>query len=568
MVDLTLAFDLVFVLAAAFIGGAVAVVFRQPAISGYLLGGLLFGPQALGLIHDSADIKTLAEVGVAFLMFTLGLEFSLSRIRAHSQVVILGVSVQLAVSVLSALLLVGLIGLSFGQALFFGLMLGFSSTAVVVKSLLAKGELETTHGKLASSWLILQDLAVLPVLIILSSFGGNNLVLDLGGGILKAAIFLILTVYLGTKFAPRILGQIASSGSREIFILAAMILVLGIAFITRAFGLSFALGGFLAGIIISESQFSQQVFADVKNVRDLFATLFFVSIGMLVGPIFILQNFLAIGILLLLMAAAKLVVVTTWIYRFGYHLKTALMTSLALIQIGEFSFVVANQGLEKGFINTYQYQLILSAAIVSLILTPFWIDRSARAYHLLKDIVISKLPKWQHLFFTSTTSGPAEESLDLEGHVLVIGYGRVGRYLSHALLSAKVPHVVSDLDPKKLVEPQSRGIPVIYGDAAEEEILEIMGVRRARAVVITHGDLVSTKLAIHRIRAVNPNVKIMARAHADGDVSDLKTLAIYRVIQPEFEASLTMTHKLLDFMNVPKSETDELLKRLRREHHG
>ena len=195
MVDLTLAFDLVFVLAAAFVGGAVATVFRQPAITGYLLGGLLFGPQALGLIRESADIKTLAEVGVAFLMFTVGLEFSLSRIREQSRVVILGVVLQIAVSTLAALLLTGILGLSVGQALFFGLMLGFSSTAVVIKSLLSVGELETTHGKLASSWLILQDLAVLPVLIMLSSFGGDNLILDLGSGILRAALFLVVAVF-------------------------------------------------------------------------------------------------------------------------------------------------------------------------------------------------------------------------------------------------------------------------------------------------------------------------------------------------------------------------------------
>jgi len=568
LVDLTLAFDLVFVLAAAFVGGAVATVFRQPAITGYLLGGLLFGPQALGLIRESADIKTLAEVGVAFLMFTVGLEFSLSRIREQSRVVILGVVLQIAVSTLAALLLTGILGLSVGQALFFGLMLGFSSTAVVIKSLLSVGELETTHGKLASSWLILQDLAVLPVLIMLSSFGGDNLILDLGSGILRAALFLVVAVFLGTRVVPRILGQIAASGSREIFILAAMILVLGIAFITRQFGLSFALGGFLAGLIISESEFSEQVFADVKNVRDLFATLFFVSIGMLVGPLFILQNLPGILAILLVMALPKLLIVTGWVYRFGYHLKTAILTGIAMIQIGEFSFIVANVGVEKGFINGDQYQLILGAALFSLVITPFWVENATKGYHLLKDFVLTKIPRYQHLFFTSKIPGMVESEVSLDGHVVVVGYGRVGRYLSHALMAAKIPHVVSDLDPKRLLEPQSKGVPVVYGDAAEEEILELMGVRRAKAIAITHGDLVATKLAIHRIRAVNPNVKILARASADGDVLDLRSMAIYRVVQPEFEASLTMTHKVLDFMNTPKAETEDLLRRLRREHHG
>jgi CPA2 family monovalent cation:H+ antiporter-2 len=554
MVDLTLAFDLVFVLAAAFIGGAVATVFRQPVITGYLIGGLVFGPQALGLIHETADIKTLAEVGVAFLMFTVGLEFSFSRIRVYSRVVVMGVVVQILVSTVSALLFSVFFGWTASSALFFGLMLGFSSTAVVVKSLLGKGELETTYGKLASSWLILQDIAVLPALIILSSIGGQNVVIDLGEGILKTVLFLAVTVYLGTKFAPKILGQIAASGSREIFLLAAMILVLGVAFLTRQFGLSFALGGFLAGLIISESQFSQQVFADVKNVRDLFATLFFVSIGMLVGPIFILQNIIPILLVIVLMIAGKLIITSAWIFRFGYHMKTAV--------------VLANLGVQKGFINDNQYQLILASALVSLILTPFWIDRSGSIYHFLKDVVISRVPAWQHLFFTSKTSEEGSGSVMLQNHIIVVGYGRVGRFVSHALLAAKIPHVVSDLDPKRLAEPQSKGVPTVYGDAAEEEILALMNVRAAKALVITHGEIISTVLAIHRARKLAPNIKILARAHSDADVANLRGLAIYRVIQPEFESSLTMSHKVLDFMNVPKPEIEDLMRRLRREHHG
>ena len=568
MPDLSLAFNLVFVLAAAFVGGAVAVVFRQPAITGYLIGGLVFGPQALGLIQQTQDIQTLAQVGVALLMFTLGLEFSLERIRAHSQVVILGVLIQLAVSTVSGLLLTAFLGWSTGAALFFGMMLGFSSTAVVVKSLLSIGQLETTHGKIATSWLILQDLAVLPVLIILSSVGGQNLVLDLGTGILKAAVFLVIAVYLGTRFVPRILGQIAASGAREIFILASLILVLGIAFITKFFGLNFALGGFLAGLIISESQFSEQVFADVKNIRDLFATLFFVSMGMLVGPLFILQNLPAILGILLLMAVIKLGIVTSWIYRFGYHLKTAMLTGISMLQVGEFSFIVATIGVQQGFIGKSQYELILGAALLSLVLTPFLVTHAEVFYHRVRELTLKYQPAWQRFFFTSTTSEPLEDKTKLEGHVLVIGYGRVGRYLSHALTAAKIPHVVSDLDPKRLLEPQSKGIPTVYGDAAEEEILELMGVRSAKAVVITHGDMVSTKLAIDRIRKVNPNAKIMARASTDPDVTDLKKLAIYRVIQPEFEASLTMTHKILEFLGIPKPEISELLLKLRKEHHG
>lgn len=569
MVDLTLAYDLVIVLAAAFIGGAVAVVFRQPPISGYLLGGLLFGPQALGLIHETNDIKTLAEVGVAFLMFTLGIEFSLDRIKAYSKVVVIGVVVQVVASTVSALIFNALFGWSTTQSLFFGLMLGFSSTAVVVKALLNRGELETTHGKLASAWLIVQDLSVLPTLIVISSLGsGENLVVGLGLGIVKTAVFLAATVYLGTKLVPRILGQIAASGSREIFILAAMILVLGVAFLTSQFGLSFALGGFLAGLIISESQFSQQVFADVKNVRDLFATLFFVSIGMLVGPVFILKNIIPILIVLNVMGLVKLVTATVWIYKFGYHLRTSLLAAAALLQIGEFSFIVANIGLEKSFITQYQYQLILAAALFSLIVTPFWIDETSPVYHWIREVVMKRFPKLQHFFFTSKVGDFGEEGLQVKDHVILVGYGRVGRYLSRALKSADIPQVVTDLDPRRLQEPESRKIPTIYGDAEEEEILKLAKIKEAKAIVITHGEMVSTRITVHRVKHLAPHVKILARAHSDMDVEELRSLGIYRVIQPEFESSLTMTHRVLDFMNVPKPETEILLKRLRNEHHG
>jgi CPA2 family monovalent cation:H+ antiporter-2 len=568
MADLTLAFDLVIILAAAFIGGAVAVVFRQPPVTGYLLGGLLFGPQALGLIHDTKDIKTLAEVGVAFLMFTLGLEFSLDRIKAYSKVVVVGVVVQLVASTFSALIFSVFFGWGGPASLFFGLLLGFSSTAVVAKALLSRGELETTHGKLASAWLIIQDLAVLPTLIILSSVGNGNLVIGLGLGFLKTAVFLAATIYLGTKLAPKILGQIASSGSREIFLLASMILVLGVAFLTSQFGLSFALGGFLAGLIISESQFSQQVFADVKNVRDLFATLFFVSIGMLVGPIFILKNILLILVILMVMGVVKLAVTTVWIYKFGYHLRTALLAGASILQIGEFSFVVANLGLQKAFINQDQYQLILAAALFSLIVTPFWIDQTGKVYHFVREVVIKRFPGWQHIFFTSRVSELGEEGLQLRDHVILVGYGRTGRFLSHALRSAKITQVVTDLDPRKLQEPESLKIATIYGDAAEEEILKLSKVKNAKAIVITHGELMSTKITIHRVKSLSPRVRIIARAHSDSDVSELRAMGIYRVIQPEFESSLTMTHKVLDFMNVPKEETEVLIKKLRREHQG
>lgn len=568
MVDFSLAVDLIFVLAAAFVGGSLAVVFRQPVIAGYLVGGLIFGPQALGLIHESADIHTLAEIGIILLMFTLGLESSLPQLKSHSRILALGVAIQLVALTLTGLIFAPIFGWGTGQALFFGLMLAFSSTAVAIKALLAKGELDSTHGKLATSWLILEDLMILPTLIVLSSLGGQNLVLDLGTGLLKAALFLLIALFVGVRFAPKLLGQIAASGSREIFILASIILALGVAFLTNQFGLSFAMGGYLAGIVLSDSQFREQVFADVKSVRDLFAVLFFVSMGMLVGPLFIVQNIFPAILVLLIMSVVKIVIITAWIYKFGYHLRTASLSGAALIQVGEFSFVIATLGVSKGFIDASQYQLILTVAIISLILTPFYVRQAPRVYRFLRELVFARLPQWQHLFFTGHATEHSSLGVELSNHIVVIGYGRVGRYLSHALMSAKVPHVISDLDPKRLIEPQSRGIATVYGDASEEEILEIMGVKRARAVVITHGEVVATKMIINRVRALNPNIKILARAHDDSDVADLKSLAIYRVVQPEFEASLTMTHKLLDFLNVPKEEEKELLLRLRREHHG
>lgn len=568
MVEASLAVDLIFVLAAAFVGGSLAVVFRQPVIAGYLVGGLIFGPQALGLIHESADIKTLAEIGIVLLMFTLGLESSLPQLKSHSKILAMGVAIQLGALTLTGLIFAPLFSWSVGQSLFFGLMLAFSSTAVAIKALLAKGELDSTHGKLATSWLILEDLMILPTLIVLSSLGGQNLFLDLGTGLLKAAVFLVVALFIGIRFAPKILGQIAASGSREIFILASIILALGIAFLTNQFGLSFAMGGYLAGIVLSDSQFREQVFADVKNVRDLFAVLFFVSVGMLVGPIFILQNLIPALVVLLVMSVVKLLIITTWIYKFGYHLRTAMLSGAALLQVGEFSFVIATLGVSKGFIDSSQYQLILTVAIISLILTPFYVRMSPRLYHLVREFVFKKLPQFQHLFFTGYVSDRTSEVVELSSHIVVIGYGRVGRFLSHALLAAKVSHVISDLDPKRLIEPQSKGVPTVYGDASEEEILDLMRVKQARAVVITHGEIVATKMIISRVRAMNPNIKILARAHDDDDVAALKSLAIYRVIQPEFEASLTMTHKLLDFLNIPKDEEKDLLLRLRREHHG
>lgn len=567
MPDLTLVLDLTLMLLAALLGGIAASALRQPPVVGYLLAGLLLGPHAVGLVKSSDQISFLADFGVAFLMFTLGVEFNLRNLTGMGKTAVVGTIIQIISSILFALPLIGILNWSLFQAIFVGALLSLSSTAIVVKVLADKGKLDTVGGTLSTGWLLTQDLAVLPLMILLPILSGKEGgFLVLVGGIFKAVILLGLTFYLGNKLIPKFLNQVVKYG-REVLLLSLVVLTLGIAFLTYSFGLSFAIGAFLAGLIVSETEISEEALAQVKSLRDLFLTLFFVSVGMLLNPFFIIANFKAVLLILVLLILGKFIPIFSWIFSFGYHAKIGFLVAIYLLQIGEFSFVLGKLGVQEGLITDYHYNLILSVAMLSIVLTPFFISEEALLFKWFKKI-IGFIPPLNHLLFTGRTIVEPVDPEIYSEHVILLGYGRVGKYVSQALKHVEIPHVVIEVDPKALKAAKDKGLTAFYGDGAEMEVLEKAGLKNARALVLTHPDQASALLTIYRAKKINPHLKILARAHRDLDVEDLKDLEIEKVVQPEFEASVSLMHKLLDSLGVEEDTVRSFTEHIRRQPFG
>lgn len=567
MGDLPLILNLTFMLLAALLGGVVASVFRQPPVVGYLLAGLVFGPNSVGLVKSGTEIALLAEIGVAFLMFTLGVEFNLRNLTGMGKTTVVGTVVQIIFSIILALPLMAILDWSFFQAIFVGALLSLSSTAIVIKILTDKGKLDTVAGSLGTGWLLSQDLAVLPLMILLPVLSGQE-----GGvaaflvGVIKAVILLGLTFYLGNKLVPRILNELVRYG-REVLFLSIVVLTLGIAFLTYSFGLSFAIGAFLAGLIVSETEMSEEALAQIKSLRDLFLTLFFVSVGMLLDPGFIIANLKAVLIILLVLILGKFIPIFSWIFSFGYHAKVGFLVAIYLLQIGEFSFVLGKLGVDHGLIDENTYNLILSVALLSIILTPFLIDRQDSLFKWFKKAV-SFVPPLNHLLFTSRAITEPVDPEVYHDHVILLGYGRVGKYVSQALKHVNINHVVIEVDPKAIKIAKEKGLVAFYGDGSEIEVLHKAGLAQARALVITHPDQASALLTIYRSKKVNPHLKILARAHRDMDVEDLKDLEIEKVVQPEFEASVSLMHKLLDSLGVEEETVKSFTDHIRRQPLG
>lgn len=567
MAELSLIVDLTLILLAAFLGGVAASALRQPPVVGYLLAGLLLGPNALKLVRSGDEISFLAEIGVAFLMFTLGIEFNLRNLSGVGKIAVVGTVTQIFSSILFALPLTFFLGWTFFQAFFVGALLSLSSTAIVIKLLTDKGKLDTVAGRLSSGWLLAQDLAVLPLIILLPVLGGKE-----GGvgalfyGIVKAALLLGLTFYLGNKLVPWILYKVVRYG-REVLLLSIVLLTLGIAYLTFQAGLSFALGAFLAGLIVSETEMSEEALAEIKSLRDLFLIVFFVSVGMLLDPQFLLANIFPILLVLVLLYLGKFLPIFSWIFAFGYHAKVGFLVGIYLLQIGEFSFVLAKMGMTSGLITDYHYNLILSVALLSILATPFLISGEDKLFKWFKKAVGVIPPLGELLFQKRQATFPVDPEV-FKDHVILLGFGRVGKYVSQALRHVNIPHVVVDVDPQSLKAAREKGLEALYGDGSEIEVLEKAGLKNAKALVITHPDHASALLTVYRSKKVNPHLKIMARAHRDLDVESLKDLEIEKVVQPEFEASVSLMHKLLDSLGVEEEKVKSFTEHIRRQPLG
>ncbi len=551
-----IAADIAIILVAALIGGYIAQRLRQPLILGYIIAGVLVGPYTGGVtVTQTHDIELLAEIGVALLLFALGLEFSLKELQPVRSIAFLGTPAQILLSMAFGYGIASLLGWPPYQALWFGALISLSSTMVILKTLMAQGTLGTLASRIMIGMLIVQDLAVVPMMIVLPTL--NNLeqgLPTLGLAVLKAAAFLAVMIFVGTRLMPALLRRIAGWNSRELFLISVVALGLGIGYGTYLFGLSFAFGAFVAGLVLSESDYSHQALSDIIPLRDVFGMLFFVSVGMLLDPAFLLANLGVILLVVLLVFVGKAVIFGGVTWAFGYRGVEPLAVGLGLFQIGEFAFVLARVGVSQQALSQDQYALVLAAALITMVLTPF----ATRA----APIVYDRYRAWRGVPEVATAHIPDEGFRD---HIVIAGYGRVGRYTAEVLQGLGLPFVVVELDQHLVDEVAKAGLPVIYGDATSEVVLEAAGLHNARLMLIAVSAGLDVELIVRRVRQLNPALHIVTRAVRRTQIEVLQAMGVHEIVQPEFEAGLEMVRQALLHFDIPAAEIQRLSDAVRHE---
>jgi len=554
--------EILWVLVAAVIGGLAARWLKLPIIIGYLAGGLVVGPFGLGLVHDADTVNAMATIGVILLLFTLGLEFSLKELKRTGRVAILGGSIQILVTAGAGLALALLLGWTLNQAIFFGFLISLSSTTIVLKTLLDRGELDTAHGRIMIGILLVQDISLIPLMIILPTLGGGEggQLAALGLATLKAAAFIGGMLVLGLWGLPRLLRRVAGGRSRELFLLTVVSLSLAAAFGAFFLGLSAAIGAFIAGLLIGQSLFARQAFADIVPLRDIFGAIFFVSLGMLADPGFTIDNLGTIATLVTFIVAVKFVILTVIPWLFGNNARTSLFTGLGLIQIGEFSFVLAGVGLIGGIITEHIYSLTLASAAITMALTPFALK--------LAPVLYRRLSRGKGFSRLVARRGDLDGRIDrctLSGHAVICGHGRVGSIISRVLDRRNLSYLVIEIDPIVIANLNARGVPCIYGDSSNPEILAHACLDRARVLICTFPDFIEVEMTVRNARLINPKLDIVARVHRDSDADVLKGIGTNELVRPEFEASLEVARHTLQRFGVPTLEVQRILNGLRRE---
>jgi monovalent cation:H+ antiporter-2, CPA2 family len=542
---LTLIVEMVTVLGAATTVGYLANRLKQPVLLGYLLGGMIVGPTGLKLISLENDIETLSKVGVALLLFTLGIEFSIKELLKVRQIAFGGGSLQIILTILLGGGLAYLTGWvdTLPKAVFLGAALSLSSTAVVLKSLVEGNEVQTTHGQIMLAILVVQDLglglmlAVLPVLTQPASAIG----LALLGAVLKALLFIAGAIVAGIWLIPVLVRSLARTGSQELFSLGILALCLGIALITSAIGLSIEMGAFVAGLMISNVEYADNALDRVLPLRDVFATLFFASIGVLIDPGFLLANLGTLLGLVTVTLLGKAAIVTGIVKLFGYPLKTALKVGIGINQIGEFSFVLAGVAVSEGLFTQQLYGLTVGTTAATLLITPFLLK--ATPYLL---IWLERVPAFNDLLQSDQPFQFVGSEDSLKDHIVVAGFGRVGQTLVRMLYFQGHQILVIDNDEAALQTLRERGIPYLYGDAASPIVLAKANLSAAKSMAIALPDPMSTRLTLNRALGLAPDLDITVRAHDKDEIEVLYQLGAQEVVQPEFEASLEMgAHMLL-----------------------
>ena len=553
-----IAADIIIVVLAALIGAIVAHRLKQPLILGYILAGIIIGPHAAGLTGSGVhDIELLAEIGVALMLFALGLEFSFSELKPVWKVAIIGTPIQIILTMAGGFGIGQAFGWDIIPSLWFGALIAFSSTMVILKTLMNQGWIGTLSSRVMIGMLIVQDLIVIPFMIVMPKLSDPTSGLPLlGVALLKSVIFLFLIIFLGTKIIPRIIAFIANWESRELFLLSITALGLGIGYATYLFGLSFAFGAFVAGMVLSESDYGHQALSDIIPLRDIFGLLFFTSVGMLLDPSFLITHWSQILIIVGVVSLMKGLIFAGLVRILGYGNVVPLAVGLGLFQIGEFSFMLAKVGLEAKAINNELFSVVLACAVISMLLTPLLSSLTVRLYSFQRRIF-----KDDHL----QTVNLSEEKL--HNHVVISGGGRVGQHVAHIFRQLKVEFVIVELNFQRFQQCKQAGFPTIYGDASQEIILEEAYIEEACLLLHTIPNEAVSLSVIHQVKKMTDDLAIVTRASEVEEMNHLYDSGVYMVVLPELEAGLAMARQALLQLHVPIVNIQESLDNVRMRHY-
>ncbi len=540
----------------------VVVLFRhlkQPPLLGYLIVGVAIGPHAFGWVRETQQVHDLAEIGVVFLMFSIGLEFSLPKLRSMRRTVLGLGSAQVAITMLVVMGASLLLGVSWQGALVLGGALAMSSTAILAKLLAERFELNSEHGRQIIGILLFQDIAVVPLLIVIPALAAPaaDLATSVGWAMIKAAAVLTILLFVGQKVMRAWFHVVARAKSSELFVLNVLLVTLGVAYITELAGLSLALGAFVAGVLISETEYRYQVEEDIKPFRDVLLGLFFVTIGMLLDARVAIQNVWVLVILVALVVA-KTFLIFGIARMFGSTAGVALRTGLALGACGEFGFVLLAHANNAKLLSPDFLQPVLAAMVLSMLAAPFIIQRS--------EAIVRRFSANEWMLRSMQIHNIAVQSMAANEHVLICGYGRSGQNLARFLEHEKVAVIALDIDPERIREAAVAGEHVVFGDAARKEVLTAAGLMRARALVVTYSDTASALRIIAHVQELRPGLPVVVRTHEDTDIDKLKTAGAAEVVAEIMEGSLMLASTTLMLIGTP---LNRVLRRIRetREHH-
>ncbi|MGM0497374.1 MAG: cation:proton antiporter [Bacteroidota bacterium] len=542
--------------------------FRLPSILGFLITGIIIGPQGFALIGSGEIVDIISEIGVILLLFVIGLELSLRQLGSIRKTIIIGGLIQVGLSIIFATVLSKLIGFGWNKSVFIGFLLSLSSTAIVLKILQDRNQITAPHGRNALAILIFQDIIVIPMILVTPMLAGETsnigvTLLELFG---KSALIILITLITARYIVPHLLYYIAKTKSKELFLITTLTLCFAVAWLTSEAGLSLALGAFLAGLIISESEYSHQATSLILPFKELFTSFFFISIGMLLNVEFFLQNTTTILLIVVIVFVVKGTVATLATALLKYPPRISILTGLALFQIGEFSFILSKVGVENGILTPEMNQYFLSISIVTMFLTPLIMI-------FAEDLAVLLIPgrlkkRWRVLLSKGdkkviTTS----EEEKLENHLIIVGFGINGRNVARAAQYIKIPYLVIEMNAVTVKQEKEKGERILYGDASHSHILNLVKLHKARVVVIAISDPKAIRYIVSHIRDISQSVYIIVRTRYVREIDDLISLGADEVIPEEFETSISIFSRVLHNFLVPVNEIEELVKAIRSDNY-